>query len=498
MVVTEKLDGENTTIYGDGTTHARSLDSGAHPSRTTVRALAARLAPHLEDGLRICGENLHARHSIAYDDLLARFYGFSIWRGDRCLAWDDTVERLHALGIPTPRVLYRGPFDRRLLRGLKVETGRQEGYVVRRTVAFDRGAFGEAIAKWVRPQHVTTSAHWMHQAVVPNGLAPEATLWAIRNGQRVVPGELERLFPGGTPLDIDLPAIGEGRLALVLAGWLRDRPRGELLPWLAHRLPALARPVADLLGLAPFLARPLDDEKRVGGLVSLGRAVDLDALHRLADALHPDASEAVTWSRMVAEDAGLLDDPRHHAWVSALLHDLPELGEDRRHKVVASALDARSRGKVVHPQEAVAYVHPLLTGSLPVLTLLVGPSGSGKSTYATAHPDRRIALDALRERDVDQPLSVALATLDDHLRGGGRALWDATSLTPSQRVLPRDRARRHGALVRMVSILTPRAEAERRNRTRKRTVPPAIVERQWHRIRWPYAYEADVLLDHPS
>ena len=40
VVVTEKLDGENTTIYADGHTHARSLSSGYHPTRTWVRALA--------------------------------------------------------------------------------------------------------------------------------------------------------------------------------------------------------------------------------------------------------------------------------------------------------------------------------------------------------------------------------------------------------------------------------------------------------------------------
>ena len=37
VVVTEKLDGENTTIYADGHCHARSVASGYHPTRTWVR-----------------------------------------------------------------------------------------------------------------------------------------------------------------------------------------------------------------------------------------------------------------------------------------------------------------------------------------------------------------------------------------------------------------------------------------------------------------------------
>lgn len=31
VVVTEKMDGENTTVYQDGRIHARSLDGDSHP-----------------------------------------------------------------------------------------------------------------------------------------------------------------------------------------------------------------------------------------------------------------------------------------------------------------------------------------------------------------------------------------------------------------------------------------------------------------------------------
>ncbi|MFJ1898453.1 AAA family ATPase [Streptomyces sp. NPDC088115] len=67
VVVTEKMDGENTTLYADGL-HARSLDSAHHPSRARVKALQGRVGPRVPAGWRICGENVFARHSIPYDE----------------------------------------------------------------------------------------------------------------------------------------------------------------------------------------------------------------------------------------------------------------------------------------------------------------------------------------------------------------------------------------------------------------------------------------------
>src|SRR5690349_14251690 len=100
VVVTEKLDGENTTLYSDGL-HARSLDSAHHPSRAWVKRLQARVGGAIPAGWRVCGENLFARHSIAYEELRSWFYGFSVWDGDRCLGWDETVRFLRRIGVPT-------------------------------------------------------------------------------------------------------------------------------------------------------------------------------------------------------------------------------------------------------------------------------------------------------------------------------------------------------------------------------------------------------------
>src|SRR6266704_2439505 len=173
VVVTEKLDGENTTIYRDGL-HARSLDSGHHPSPAWVKALHGRVGSQIPEGWRVCGENLHARHSIAYDDLDSWFYGFSVWdETDRCLDWDATERFLHGLGVPTPPILWRGTFDEKAIRALRLDLGKQEGYVVRTAAGFDRGDFTARVAKWVRPNHVRTGTHWMHAEIVPNRLGRE-------------------------------------------------------------------------------------------------------------------------------------------------------------------------------------------------------------------------------------------------------------------------------------------------------------------------------------
>lgn len=170
VVVTEKRDGENTTIYRDHV-HARSIDSRHHPSRAWVKQLQGRIGHLIPDGWRLCGENLYAAHSIAYDDLRSYFEVFSIWNEhNQCLSWDDTVEWCSLLGLVHVPIITRGIWDENHLRNLEVNRSRQEGYVVRTTAGFDFADFATHIGKWVRKDHVTTDTHWMHREVVPNKL----------------------------------------------------------------------------------------------------------------------------------------------------------------------------------------------------------------------------------------------------------------------------------------------------------------------------------------
>lgn len=172
VVITIKMDGENTTIYKDGF-HARSLDSRHHPSRDWVARYQAEIGYHIPDGWRICGENLYARHSLSYDNLPSYFMGFSVWdEHNRALSWDDTVEMFHLLGIHCVKVVYRGIFNEAVLRRLAAELNItvDEGLVLRLASAFAYEDFGKSVGKWVRANHVETAEHWMHGAITPNKL----------------------------------------------------------------------------------------------------------------------------------------------------------------------------------------------------------------------------------------------------------------------------------------------------------------------------------------
>lgn len=170
VIVTEKMDGENTTLYRDHL-HARSVDSRHHPSRNWVKALHGRIGYQIPQGWRVCGENLFARHSVAYTGLPSYFMMFSVWdEQQRCLDWDSTLEWAALLGLDVVPTLYDGPFDPRWFKTFEQDLSRSEGYVVRLAASFARADFGTSVAKWVRANHVQTDSHWMQQAVVPNML----------------------------------------------------------------------------------------------------------------------------------------------------------------------------------------------------------------------------------------------------------------------------------------------------------------------------------------
>jgi hypothetical protein len=115
VIVTEKMDGENTSLYR-GHIHARSMDSRNHPSRNWLKRWHANMAHDIPEGWRICGENLYARHSIAYDDLLSYFYAFSIWDSENtCLSWEGTQEWADILNLTLPEVIYQGIWDEALI-----------------------------------------------------------------------------------------------------------------------------------------------------------------------------------------------------------------------------------------------------------------------------------------------------------------------------------------------------------------------------------------------
>lgn len=169
VVITEKLDGENSNLYSDYY-HARSIDGRSHWSRDWVKNFHSKIMGDIPEGYRICGENLFAKHSIGYTNLSSYFYGFGIWNEDTCLSWDETLEWFQLISIQPVNVLYRGMFDENIIRNLQksLDFSQQEGYVLRVADSFKMSQFKNCVAKFVRKNHIVSSTHWMYDRIEQN------------------------------------------------------------------------------------------------------------------------------------------------------------------------------------------------------------------------------------------------------------------------------------------------------------------------------------------
>ncbi len=168
IILSEKYDGENTTLYNNYI-HARSIDSALthHTSRSPVKRIHASIKYLIPEGYRVCGENVYAKHSIRYEALTSYFYIFAIFDAEgTCLSWLDTCQWADILGLPTVPVLYQGPWDEVIIKSFwpipsTLGAPEAEGYVVRLADAFPEMEFKKSCAKFVRPNHCQTTVHWM-------------------------------------------------------------------------------------------------------------------------------------------------------------------------------------------------------------------------------------------------------------------------------------------------------------------------------------------------
>lgn len=175
VIASIKMDGENTSMYRDHI-HARSLDSGSHPSRGWVKSMWAGIRHEIPIGWRVCGENLYGRHTIAYENLPSYFMAYSVWdQSNRCLPWEETIEWLDLLGLEHVPVFYDGIYSPELISAFpRIDPfgNDTEGFVVRLASGFGYDEFDRSVAKHVRSGFVIADQHWMHSKVVPNGISP--------------------------------------------------------------------------------------------------------------------------------------------------------------------------------------------------------------------------------------------------------------------------------------------------------------------------------------
>lgn len=172
VVVTEKMDGENSTLYRNEL-HARSLDYSPHPSRNRLKQLWAEICSSIPDGWRLVVENTYAAHSIHYKHLKSFAYLLSIWNEQNfCLSWSETKEWAELLEMEIPAILYEGIYNESAIRNAFSEKNPngdlREGYVMRLTRQFSYGEFRTVVGKYVRKNHVQTHGHWMRSKIIPN------------------------------------------------------------------------------------------------------------------------------------------------------------------------------------------------------------------------------------------------------------------------------------------------------------------------------------------
>ena len=175
VVCSSKLDGESTSLYPDHI-HARSVDSKHHPSRSWVKNLWQTIRHDIPRGWRICGENMYAKHSIAYSALPSYFLVYAIFNeANVCLSWEGLKMWCELLDLTHVPVLHEGIWDEEAVKacmtGVSKYGGEQEGYVVRLASAFYYSEFRSSVAKFVRANHVQTDDFWMNKPVVKNLLA---------------------------------------------------------------------------------------------------------------------------------------------------------------------------------------------------------------------------------------------------------------------------------------------------------------------------------------
>lgn len=169
IVITEKLDGSNSSITNKGVYARSHSDFSKNPWDKQMWNIWERIKNDLSDGVFLFGENMEGIHSIEYSNLESYFYIFGVRDNNIFVSWDEVEEYSYLLDIPTVPVLFKGVVDTE--KELKAMTesfaksssklgGEIEGIVVRNADMFHGDDFSENVMKLVRANHITTDEHW--------------------------------------------------------------------------------------------------------------------------------------------------------------------------------------------------------------------------------------------------------------------------------------------------------------------------------------------------
>lgn len=188
IVITEKMDGSNTSLESRGCFSRSHAGPPLHASFDGLKALHGTIGSQIPPDMQFFGEWCYARHSIEYSELPGYFLLFgirelqsptdldeSVW-----YSWEEVEEYAKGfLGVPTVPVLFKGQVNSEKELQELIESfmnqpsvcgGIREGVVARVAQSFLNKDFGECIMKCVRANHVQTSEHWKTQEIIKNKL----------------------------------------------------------------------------------------------------------------------------------------------------------------------------------------------------------------------------------------------------------------------------------------------------------------------------------------
>lgn len=179
-VITTKMDGSNI-FFDHEKVAARNGYDATHRSFDMAKALHAEIKDNIPDDIQVFCEWLYAKHSIHYngDNALEGFCQvFSVY--DRTyhefLPWDSVKKCANLLSLPTVPVMSEGmrfvgqnDFNATMFKFGKIAISNgHEGIVVRNAHSFHFSTFWKNVGKFVRPNHVSTSKHWMQEKITRN------------------------------------------------------------------------------------------------------------------------------------------------------------------------------------------------------------------------------------------------------------------------------------------------------------------------------------------
>lgn len=184
IVITEKMDGSNTSLEFEGCFARTHAGPPTHSSFDGFKALYASLKSYIPKGFQYFGEWMWAQHSIYYDSLPGYFLLFGIRdtyvEMDRYwYSWQWVEDTAKLFDISTTPVLFKGQVSsEKELKELteffmnqpSVCGGIREGVVIRTADQFPDEEFQKNVMKMVRANHVQTSEHWKNQEIIRNKL----------------------------------------------------------------------------------------------------------------------------------------------------------------------------------------------------------------------------------------------------------------------------------------------------------------------------------------